>query len=169
MSIWNEVKLVHLASQASFSRGVGYYQNKAVLSGEQSGESTYQGQVSGSGGKCYDVTIDTSHPRKSTCTCPFAAGRRVICKHMVALYFFHFPKQADAIVAEWEEEEREREERYLAWEADYNISRQKKVKEIITYVETLSDDQVREKLIDLLLNQFDSSYPDEDECYDDYF
>ena len=40
------------------------------------GDGVYQGKVSGSQDNIYDVVIDIDHPRKSTCTCPFAAGRR---------------------------------------------------------------------------------------------
>ncbi|MEX2805384.1 SWIM zinc finger domain-containing protein [Streptococcus sp. H31] len=172
MSIWDDLKVVHLASNASFSKGIAYYQSQAVLSGEKSEDGIYKGQVSGSQGKTYHVTINTNYPRKSTCTCPFATGRRVICKHMVALYFFYFPRQADAVIAEWEEEEGEKEERYLKWEADYTMFRQKKVEEITAYVKTLSEGQLREKLIEALLKEFDCDYPDCDEESDygeDYY
>ncbi|MBP2623042.1 SWIM zinc finger family protein [Streptococcus oricebi] len=169
MSIWDDLKLVHLASNASFSRGLGYYQSKAVLSGEESEVGVCKGQVSGSQDNIYNVVININHPRKSSCTCPFAAGRRVICKHMVALYFYHFPEQADAVLAEWEEEEREKEERYQQWEADYTMFRQKKVDEVTAYVKSLSDDQIREELIKALLKEFEYNYPDYDEWdnYDD--
>ena len=166
MSIWDDLKLVHLASNASFNRGLGYYQGKAVLNGEESGNGLYKGQVSGSQDKIYDVVININHPRKSVCTCPFAAGRQVICKHMVALYFFHFPQQAEAVLAEWEEEAREKEERYREWEADYSAFRQKKLEEVTAYVWSLSDDQIREELIKALMKEFDSAYSD-DEYYDD--
>ncbi|WP_278296961.1 SWIM zinc finger family protein [Butyrivibrio sp. ob235] len=60
--------------------------------------------------------MDKEHPRKSSCTCPFAEGRRVICKHMIALYFTAEPKAAEDFlkqVEEWEkEEEEERRNRY---------------------------------------------------------
>ena len=171
MSIWDDLKLVYLASRVSFSRGMHYYQSKAVLSGENNGSGVYKGQISGSQDNIYDVVININHPRKSVCTCPFAAGRQVICKHMVALYFFHFPEQAEAVLAEWEEEEREKEKRYQEWEADYTMFRQKKVKEVTAYVSSLSDNQVREELITALLQEFDSDYPDYDEVYgydDDY-
>ena len=39
----------------------------------------------------YDTTIDFLHPKRSACNCPFAEGRRVICKHMIALYFTAVP------------------------------------------------------------------------------
>lgn len=37
MSIWDDMKLVHLASNASFNRGFAYYKSKAVLNGEKIG------------------------------------------------------------------------------------------------------------------------------------
>ena len=151
-----------MASNASFNRGFGYYQSKAVRNGEESGDGIYKGQVSGSKDNIYDVVININHPRKSICTCPFAAGRQVICKHMVALYFFHFPEQAGAVLAEWEEEEREKEERYQEWEANYSTFRQKKLEEVTAYVWSLSDDQIREELIKALMKEFDSNYPDDD-------
>ena len=36
----------------------------------------YKGKVSGSNGEIYDVEIDKSHPKRSTCNCAFAKGRR---------------------------------------------------------------------------------------------
>lgn len=35
------------------------------------------------------------HPRKSKCNCPHADGRRVICKHMIALLFTASPEAAN--------------------------------------------------------------------------
>ena len=62
------------------------------------GANCYQGKVKGSGGAIYDVTIDTAHPRKSVCNCPFAEGRRVICKHMVALDLGIFPEREQQMI-----------------------------------------------------------------------
>lgn len=164
MSIWDELKLVHLASSASFSRGISYYQSKSVLGSEQLETGLYKGKVKGSQGKVYDVNIDINHPRKSTCNCPFASGRRVICKHMVALYFSKFPQQADAVLASWEAEVLEEEKRYQEWESEYAIDRQRELEEITAYVKKLSEEEVREALISALMAEFDSDYPD----YDDY-
>ena len=63
-------------------------------------------------GADYDVEINLEHPRSSKCNCPHANGKRIICKHMVALYFTAFPKEAerfynDTIKAQQEEEERQ--------------------------------------------------------------
>lgn len=168
MSIWEELKLVHLASNASFHRGISYHQNKAVLNGTCCGEGIYKGEVKGSNENVYHVSIDINHPRKSKCNCPFANGRRVVCKHMVALYFYYFPKQADAIIAEIEEQEKAKEEAYNEWENEYQKERQKELKEITAYVNSLSVEQLREKLIEALLTEFDSEYPNfDDDDYDD--
>ena len=166
MSIWEELKLVHLASSESFYRGISYYQNQTVVNGAYSGSSVYEGEVKGSQGNVYKVSIDINHPRKSTCTCPFAKGRRVVCKHMVALYFFHFPKQADAVIAEWEAEELAKEEAYNEQEDEYQKERKKEMEKITAYVNSLSIEQVREKLRKALLKEFDREYPD---YYDDYY
>lgn len=172
MTNWGEWKLVNLASSASFYKGLSYYQSKAVINSNRCGDDNYEGEVKGSNRNVYKVSIDMSHPRKSSCTCPFAKGRRVICKHMVALYFYHFPQQADAIIAEWEEEEKAKEEAYNEWADEYEKERQKEVKEITAYVNSLSVEQVREKLIEALLNEFDRDYPDydvDDYDYNDYY
>ena len=107
--------LIELASRNSVWRGMDYYEAKRVLTWVKSGQYIYDGIVSGSEGKVYHVHIDTEHPRKSVCDCVFAKGRRVICKHMIALYFTAEPEAAQAFqkkVEEWEAEEEERERQY---------------------------------------------------------
>lgn len=58
-----------------------------------------------------------SHPRKSTCTCPLANGKRIICKHIVATLFTAFPEEAKNFE---EEQERLREEYEDYQEKMYN-------------------------------------------------
>ena len=89
---------------------------------EQCGEGIIQAVVSGKGNCTYDVIVDEAHPRKSQCTCPHAAGKRIVCKHMVAVYFTAFPAEAQKYIKEleeyWEEEEQreqETEERLIAY------------------------------------------------------
>ena len=90
---WGErVGLIEIASNNSVWRGMDYYENKKVLSWHKAEDGTYNGVVSGQEGKDYSVHIDKIHPRKSTCNCPFADGRRVVCKHMIALYFTAEPE-----------------------------------------------------------------------------
>ena len=105
--------LIEMASGNSVWCGMDYYERKMVCSWKKSGEETYDGGVvSGSEGNKYSVHIDKMHPRKSSCNCPFAEGRRIICKHMIALLFTAEPKAAKDFlrqVEEWEQEEKERE------------------------------------------------------------
>ncbi|WP_224168773.1 MULTISPECIES: SWIM zinc finger family protein [Eubacterium] len=84
--------------------------------------------------------IDRAHPRKSTCNCPFADGRRVVCKHMIALYFTAEPKAAEDFlkeVEEWEAEELEREEQHY--------------EDLERYVKTLSKTELQEQLLSALI------------------
>ena len=106
------MSLISLASGKSLWRGYEYYEGKRVHFHIQNGEFEYTGKVSGNG-RSYDVHIDLKHPRKSTCNCPHADGKRIICKHIVATYFTVLPKEAERFYAEamaYQEEEEKRQE-----------------------------------------------------------
>ena len=141
--------LIETASRNSVWRGLDYYETKKVLTYSKTGDYTYDGVVSGSGGKQYSVHIDKLHPRKSTCNCPFADGRRVVCKHMLALYFTAEPEVANDYlkqVEEWEEMEDEMYQQYMD--------------EIQQYVYSLSKSQLQEQLFIALMNQEDDRFSD---------
>ena len=76
-------------------------------------------------------------------------GTRIICKHMVALYFTAFPEEADAYIAQVEENERE-EERQL----------QNHYAEIKSYIKSLSKEELQEELFRTLieLEEISGSY-----------
>ena len=99
--------LIDLASSNSLWRGIDYYQSKNVKKIKKISDDEYNSIVSGT--EEYNVHIDINHPRKSTCTCPFADGRRVICKHMVATFFTIYPEEAERIIKEEQECEEEEE------------------------------------------------------------
>ena len=101
--------LISVASSASAWRGYEYYKSKKVKSFKQISDYEYTGEVKGSD-DVYNVFLDTKHVRKSTCDCPHANGKRIICKHIVALYFEIFPKEAVNYLELVEENEREAEE-----------------------------------------------------------
>lgn len=128
--------LIEIASGNSVWRGMDYYENKKVVSWEQTGTDTYDGIVSGSGGNRYTVHIDKAHPRKSTCNCPFAEGRRIICKHMIALYFTAEPKVAKDFLKEVEE-----------WEAEEEERDQQHYEDLKKYVKSLSKAELQERLL----------------------
>lgn len=100
------------ASGASLWRGYEYYVKNKVKNFKQLSSTTYEGIVGGT--QDYHVFIDVDHLRRSHCDCPHANGRRVICKHAVALFFTIFPDEAkeynrQVIEAEKEEEKRQEE------------------------------------------------------------
>lgn len=132
--------LIETASANSVWRGMDYYESKKVISWERMGTFAYDGVVSGSDGNKYTVHIETNHPRRSTCNCPFAEGRRVVCKHMIALYFTAEPEAADHFlkqVEEWEAEEQKREKQHY--------------EDLRKYVNQLSKAELRERLYDALV------------------
>ena len=132
--------LIETASANSVWRGMDYYEAKKVISWEKTGTFAYDGVVSGSEGNKYIVHIETNHPRRSTCNCPFAEGRRVVCKHMIALYFTAVPNAADDFlrqVEKWEAEEQEREKQHY--------------EDLRKYVNQLSKAELRERLYDALV------------------
>ena len=132
--------LIEIASNNSVWRGMDYYNNKKVASWKSSGTGIYEGTVSGSEGNTYTVHIDTEHPRKSFCNCPFADGRRVVCKHMIALYFTVEPNAAEDFLKEVEKWEAEEEEREL-----------QHYEEMKKYVKSFSKTELQEKLLHALM------------------
>lgn len=98
------MSIVSLASTESAWRGYEYWRDKKVVCFTKNSDESYSGVVSGSDGKQYQVMIDLAHPRKSSCTCPHAAGRQIICKHKVALYFSVFPDEAEEYFRQWKDE-----------------------------------------------------------------
>lgn len=110
------------ASARSAWRGYEYYTGGRVCFAAKLDAVHYGGAVSGSEANPYEVVIDLEHPKRSTCSCPFANGRKV-CKHMVAVFFAAFPDAAKQYKAEidqaikeaerYEEELPERIEQYI--------------------------------------------------------
>lgn len=141
------MSILSIASNASAWRGYEYYERKKVISWKQIGEYEFEGEVVGSEKEPYHVIIDTKHPKKSTCNCPHAEGKRIVCKHKVALFFTIFPKEADGYIAEIEEYEREEEER-----------EQEHYDQIVKYVNSLSKEELRIALINALVEAEERDY-----------
>lgn len=150
------MSLLSIASGQSIYRGYDYFQNKKVLRVSPCGDTAYSGIVAGSNNISYEVTIDLAYPRKSKCTCPYAAGRKIICKHMIAVYFTVFPKEAAQYIADlqayWDEQEQAQEEME---------------EHIIRRVHAMKKSELQTALLDLLfsgpewqLEQFLNSYCD---------
>lgn len=115
--------ILNAASGASIWRGYDYYKEKKVLFLTKISDNVYGASVKGSRKTPYTVELHIDHPRSSSCDCPHASGRRVVCKHMVAAYFAAFPEEAErfyreamasqAEEQEWQEELAGRVEKYI--------------------------------------------------------
>ncbi|MDO4565013.1 MAG: SWIM zinc finger family protein [Clostridia bacterium] len=132
--------IVTAASGASLWRGYEYYKAKKVKSFKKLSDDEYEGLVSGSLKEPYIVKINVARVRQSRCNCPHADGTRIICKHMVALFFTIFPTEADKYIKEVEQYEREEEKR---WE-EY-------CKSVEKYVKSLSKEELRQQLINYII------------------
>lgn len=135
-----------VASRRSLWRGVDYYKNGNVASWSAPSASTRKGTVLGSDQASYDVEIDLEHPKKSTCTCPFAEGRHVICKHMVALYF-------ESVEGAYGWFEKEAEQAQIAYEQEMERWERETYQSIKEEVNGLTAKEAREWLIDILYQQ----------------
>ena len=131
--------LLSMASGVSVWRGYEYYLNKKVISNKQIEEYKYEGQAKGSNEEAYNVFIDIEHPRKSQCNCPHAFGTRIICKHMIALYFEAFPSEAEQYIKEVEQYEAEEEQR-----------EEELYEKVIQYIDSLSKKELQQALLEIL-------------------
>ena len=134
------MKLLNLASNNSFWRGIDYHHENRIIDWKKLQNNCFQGKVRGSGSAIYDVTIDVVHPKKSVCNCPFAEGRRVICKHMVALDLGIFPEKEQQMMDYIEEQNR-------MYEQEYEQEMLEREEEIRKYVMKLSKEELRQLLI----------------------
>ena len=92
--------LLECASGLSVWRGYECFKEKKVQSIKQVDKSVFIATVQGSASTPYSVELHIDHPRKSTCNCPHANGRRIICKHIVAVYFTVLPDEAEKFYKE---------------------------------------------------------------------
>lgn len=106
--------LIECTSNASLWRGYDYYEKKKVKDLQRIDDAHYSAFVEGTAEEPYRVHIELDHPRRSTCNCPHADGKRIVCKHIMAVYFSAFPEEAkriyDEAVAYQEEQEKLQEE-----------------------------------------------------------
>lgn len=133
------MSILTVASGQSVYHGYEYAQAKKVLNMEHVGENVIKGTVAGSSSDAYEVTVDVAHPRKSLCTCPHVAGKRIVCKHMIAVYFAAFPAEAKKYITDlenyWDEEEQRQQEQE---------------DRLIQYVHKMKKSELQEALLQLL-------------------
>lgn len=141
------MSLLSIASNASRWRGYDYFKAKKVLSWEQTGDFEFLGTVAGSAQEPYCVIINVQHPQKSSCNCPLAAGRRIICKHKIALFFSVFPDEAEQYIEEIKEAERAEEQE----EQEKERLEQENYQMIVKHVKSLTKEELQIELINALL------------------
>jgi len=135
------MSLLSLASNDSAWRGFDYYTQGKVASFANTDEGVYECRIKGSSDAPYHTVIDITHPRQSHCDCPHAKDRKIICKHMVALLFTAFPKEAENYLHEVEESEREEERRI-----------EEHHKELEAYIKRLTKVELQRELYNALLD-----------------
>ncbi len=133
--------LLDIASGKSVWRGYEYYKSNKVILHTTVSDSEIKGVIQGSGVSKYDVAINIEHPRKSKCNCPHADGKRIICKHMIALYFTTFPNLAEEYYQKVIEYEREQE----AYEEELYDN-------VIEYVHKMKKSDLAEALLQVLFD-----------------
>lgn len=137
--------MLDVCSNNSYWRGLDYFESKRVKALVKLNGFEYEAQVEGT--ENYRVHIDLNHPRKSTCTCPHAFGKSIICKHKVAVYFSVFPKEAQKAIDEKNRYYEEQEKR----EREYDKRVEDETNTITKYVNSLSEKEVRRLLINYMI------------------
>lgn len=150
-----------IASYNSYWRGLDYLESKLVKKLNRLNEFIYEAEVEGT--NSYNVRIDVNYPRKSTCTCPHASGKSIICKHKVAVYFSIYPEEAQKAIDERNAYFKEPEER----KKEYDRKVEEHRESIKEYVDSLSEKEVRNMLINYMVHDAmkfeDDPYEEDDE------
>ena len=135
--------VINLASAKSAWRGLDIYRAGKVLTCEKAEENWVEGTVQGSAEQPYHVRLSLDHPRNSTCDCPHAKGRMVVCKHKVALFFKAVPNAEADFLREVELEEH-------LYNAALKREAEERHREIVSYVSKLTKAQLQQELINAL-------------------
>lgn len=133
------MSLMTASSMESRWRGYEYFQNGYVSNLERLGNKRFQAIVAGNRDEPYTVTIDLEHLRRSSCNCPHAAGRQIICKHMVAVFFAAYPEEAEKYCADVEKAEEE-----------WQNAQDELARKLFRYVHSLKKQEAQELLLQLL-------------------
>ena len=158
---------VNLASYWSRINGYNYYEAGNVLSVKKVNDIEYHALVKGSNDNVYEIKYIPDHPKKTTCSCPRANNKMVVCKHKVAVYFALNPEEA-LMVKKQREEELKRQEQL---EDEFMERHNKRVEKATKYVESLTIEEMKKILIShkiIELEEFEEQFyeePYEDDFY----
>lgn len=145
------MKIINIASNNSVWRGLDYYKEKKIKKYKKISDYEYEAIALGSDKNNYNVFLDIEHPRKSKCDCPHAKDKRIICKHIVALYFTIFPKEVGIFLKEVEEAQNEyedyKEKLYKKTLKHINKMSKKELEESLVYILNISPDWIYDKFV----------------------
>ncbi len=152
--------LLDIASIRSIERGFNYYQSECVINLKSFSETQHEAEVKGSGNKVYRCYIDME--RKSKCNCPHADGRRVICKHMIALLFTASPEAANKHIMMLNEVEE-----------DYQLRRNMWIDSLKEMINDMSEEELRDAYLNMLIEHGEMAelfgLDEEEEMFEDEF
>ena len=151
------------ASSASAWRGYDYYKKGNVLSIEQLAENIFSAKIAGNSSEPYSVELQMDHPRKSTCTCPHAAGRSIVCKHMIATYFTLCPLAAEEYYKNIELPKSEYDpydDEYDEYDEDEydNMYEEHIITRLQQYIKSMTQEELQHELFRLLLSGSDRQF-----------
>lgn len=126
--------IISSASGSSCLRGLDYYKSKKIRDIKKINDIEYTSVASGT--KEYNVYLNLEKSRKSTCSCPLADGKRIICKHIVATYFNVVPGSAK----EFEDEQNRLQKEYEEYQKN-------EYKNAIKFINRMSKKELVEELI----------------------
>ena len=126
--------IISSASGSSCWRGLDYYKSKKIRDIKEISDIEYTSIASGI--REYNVYLNLEKPRQSTCNCPLANGKRIICKHIVATYFSVVPGSAK----EFEDEQNRLQEEYEEYQEN-------EYKNAIKFINKMSKKDFVEELI----------------------
>ena len=126
--------IISSASGSSCWRGLDYYKCKKIRNIKKISDMEYTSVASGT--KEYNVYLNLEKPRKSTCNCPLANGKRIICKHIVATYFSVVPGSAQGF---------EKEQNRL--QEEFEEYQENEYKNAIKFINKMSKKELVEELI----------------------
>ena len=129
--------IISSASGSSCWRGLNYYNKHKIKNIKMISDTEYSSVVSGT--KEYNVYLNLKNPRKSTCNCPLANGKRIICKHIVATYFSVVPGSAE----EFEDEQNRLQEEYEEYQEN-------EYQNLIKFINKMPKKQLVDELIYIL-------------------
>ena len=126
--------IISSASGSSCWKGLEYYKNNKIKNINKVSDTEYTSTAFGT--KEYSVYLNLKKPRKSTCNCPLANGKRIICKHIVATYF----SVATGSAKEFEDEQNRLQEEYEEYQEN-------EYKNAIKFINKMSKKEFVEELI----------------------